>query len=192
MKSTMLLIAFGALCVAGYALFDDVRPHRETAHAAPRATPRLAPSAAPAWTPPPRPDIAVEQQPALARDEAPSSSEMHDRLQIAFTGMAVGDMHGSSRKLEGAVRAALPAKSNLRSVECRGSVCRVETTHPDADEFRAFVQGTFQPSSEIPSGPAFVSIVGQPVAGEPVTAVAFMAQPGTELPMQTAPSVSQR
>jgi hypothetical protein len=188
MKPTLLLIPFAALCVAGYVLFDDVQPH-ETARATPRAAPVPARPAVPAWTPP-RHDAGVE--PALARDEAPTSSEMHDQLQTAFSGMALGDEHGSTRSLEGAIRAALPAKSKLRSVECRGSLCRVETTHPDADEFRAFVQATFQASSKIPSGPAFVSLVGEPVAGQPMTAVAFMAQPGTELPVHATTATAAR
>lgn len=189
MKATILVLAFAAVCVAGYALLDGVRSHEVT-----RAEPRVAPPSArrdtpvrtPLARPEHRPDVAVEQPPAATRDEVQSTGEMLDRLQTAFAGETVGDVHGTARSLETAIRATLPPSSKLRSVECRGSFCRVETTHPDADEFRAFVQATFQASSKIPSGPAFVSLVGEPVAGQPLTAVAFLAQPGTELPMRVA------
>jgi len=197
MKPTIIVIAFAALCVAGYTLLDDVQP-REVARSEPRASPLPARTTTPAWTPPERserrPDIAVEHQPAVAAasDEALSAGEIQDKLQTAFGRAALGDVHDSTRGLEVAIRAALPASSKLRSVECRGSLCRVETTHPDADEFRAFVQATFQPSSSIPSGPAFVSLVGEPVAGQPMTAVAFLSQPGTELPVRETTASLER
>lgn len=187
MKKSLALVlgASAVVGVAAYHLLDDV----EIAEP-PDAQP-VAP-AAPSSRPTPRAiastTIARREEPTLpaapepTRDQAKSSRELHEQLQTSFASSALGDTYHATSGLEATIRRTLPEGSALRTVTCRGAMCRVETTHQNADEFRAFVQATFDASSTIPTGPAYASIVETPASG-PVVAVAFLSQSGTELPL---------
>jgi hypothetical protein len=180
----LILGAFAVVGVAGYRLLDDLETiepvHARTPVATTTTPARMtALPVAPSTRREP-PAIAVPSEPP--KEQARSSRELHEQLQSAFTSSAAGDTYSATAQLETTIRGTLPIGSTLRAVACHGPLCRVETTHTNADEFRAFVRATFDAPSKIPSGPAYVSIVETPASG-PVVAVAFLSQSGTELPL---------
>jgi hypothetical protein len=86
------------------------------------------------------------------------------------------------------LRGAIPAGATLRKLECRRSLCRVETSHPSLDEFASFARSTYfgpDPAGVL-NGPFHAGLVNEPGSGEPAIAVAFFGRQGTLLPMPGA------
>jgi hypothetical protein len=118
-----------------------------------------------------------------------TDDEVRDRLDAAFAGdAAVAPSQDRSPGLERRVRAVMPAGSSVRSLECRSSLCRIETVHPSVEEFRDFVQGgylTLDLATRVSTGPVFVGLLAPPVEGQPVVGVAFLGRDGAVLPTLT-------
>ncbi|WP_163992868.1 hypothetical protein [Pyxidicoccus caerfyrddinensis] len=84
---------------------------------------------------------------------------------------------------EGGVRAALPDHSLLRSVECRASMCRIETEHGDPERSQTFVRTAFMtPGRQVWNG-GFLSMRSEDSADGKVVMVTYLARQGMELPM---------
>ena len=84
----------------------------------------------------------------------------------------------------GGVRAALPDHSQLRPVECRASMCRIETEHADFDRSQSFVRTAFMtPGRQVWNG-GFLSMRAGDSADGKVVMVTYLAREGRELPMQ--------
>ena len=95
-----------------------------------------------------------------------------------------------ARDLPRRVEGVLPSGSNLESVSCGTTLCRVETTHATLSAYRTFTRSmSFWPKlgdTEIKTfwpGPTAFLVVSDP-GGEtdPVRAVAYLARPGDNLP----------
>jgi hypothetical protein len=117
--------------------------------------------------------------------EPPSSEQVRDGLEAFFHAEAVDSTwsQATADKLTRGIQGALRPGSRLQRVECRQTLCRIETSHPDIAEFRAYVHDTYLGHDiDIPSGGTFVGVLGEPTAGSPVVAVAYMAGKGNELP----------
>jgi hypothetical protein len=87
---------------------------------------------------------------------------------------------------EGTVRNALkrtmPEGSQMESLNCTASLCRIETTHASPGDYQKFVEASITgPESGLWNGAAFSSVVRDD-RGE-LTVVSFIAREGTELPM---------
>ncbi len=95
-----------------------------------------------------------------------------------------------ARELPGKVKAILPSGSGVDSVTCGSTLCRVETTHPTMEAYRAFLGGlTPMPKpgdtefKSLWAGPsAFLVLNDPPNDGQEVHAVAYMARAGNQLP----------
>jgi hypothetical protein len=107
---------------------------------------------------------------------APFGYETHDDFETAFRAdHPVAKSHDLEQRLAQGARAALPTKSTLRNVECRSMHCRVETAHSSLDEFIEFVDRAFLGNgTPLTTGPVYSSVLGEPRAGEPTIAVAYV------------------
>lgn len=153
----------------------------------------------------PRPAGPVEDENAGSADvkgaegragsgSAPSGEEILDHIETSFfADHPVASSQDVAQGLETGVRAVLPAESLVLSVECRNSLCRVETEHASLDEFQDFVQRAFltHDSTRVSNGPVFVGLLAEPAQGEPVVAVAYVGREGALLPMPAAASTTE-
>lgn len=116
---------------------------------------------------------------------APSSEEVRDRLQVFFNAEAVDSTWSreAAETLTKGIETRLPPGSRLHRVECRGTLCRIETSHLDADGFRTYAQSAFlSHETRVSSNGFFASLLGEPAAGASVTGVAYLAREGKQLP----------
>jgi hypothetical protein len=109
-----------------------------------------------------------------------TGEEIRDQMEAAFAGDApVTPDQDRAPELAERVRAVLPAGSSVRSLECRHSLCRIETVHPTIEDYRDFVQrgyATRDFAMRITRGPAIVALLAAPVEGEPLVAAAILGR----------------
>ena len=198
MKRWIVVIVFGVLGCSGYLLFatrDAATPPiarlEPGARAAARtsgppgipARPVLQARAVPASDERSDPRAPEAAETGSGPGSAVTAEDMRDQLQASFAALplATDDV---AHSLETGLRAALPAGSSVRNIECRGSLCRVETLHAGMDDFRDFVQRAFagHPLAAVSNGPVFVNLLEEPAPGRPVVAVAYVGREGTALP----------
>jgi hypothetical protein len=140
----------------------------------------------------PGPAEAEVSEHRAASGTPPTGEEMRDQLQASFA-VDAPVAPGQDRRpdLEKRVRAVIPAGSSVRSLECRSSLCRIETMHPSVEEFRDFVQRgylTLDFATRVSNGPVFATLLAPPAAGQPVVGVAFLGRDGAVLPGFTPPA----
>jgi hypothetical protein len=87
------------------------------------------------------------------------------------------------------IHALLPEGSELRSLDCRESLCRIETRHPDMARHVTFYQRALvDPATQLWNGPMYTAPVeDDPSWDGPIVAVAYLARPGKELPPVAEP-----
>jgi len=115
----------------------------------------------------------------------PSLEEAQARLASFFESELVDSSWRwkATDSLTKGVQAALPAGSTLRRLECRGTLCRIETEHADLAAFRTFAQNAFLNTvTRLGNSGFFSSLVGDSNADGPLTAVAYLAREGKQLP----------
>jgi hypothetical protein len=116
----------------------------------------------------------------------PTADEMRAQIEASFAGDAsVVPSQDRAPDLAKRVRAVMPAGSSVRSLECRSSLCRVETAHASLDEYLDFVKHgylTLDFATRVSSGPVFVALLTPPIEGQPVVGVAFLGRDGAVLP----------
>jgi hypothetical protein len=122
------------------------------------------------------------EQPTAAGSPV-TTDEIRDHIEASFVAAPPAASSDLVQRLESGVRALLPAGSSIRTVQCRGSLCRIETVHLGVDQLRDFVQHAFQDVPRVWNGPAFVSLLDEPTPGTPVVAVAYVGREGTQLPL---------
>jgi hypothetical protein len=158
----------------------DVANLRRVADAAPQARPAMATAADRSA------DAATSNLDDRAAPEPPSTDEVRDHLETAFAAeRTVASNPGRAYGVEQAVHAALPVGSSLRSVQCRGALCRIETVHTSIEEFHGFIRRAFQtPESKIANTPVFAGPLASAAPGKPLIVVAYLGSEGGMLPMQ--------
>ncbi|WP_437554868.1 hypothetical protein WME97_22800 [Sorangium sp. So ce367] len=158
------------------------RPERRIEAAAP--APAAPPAEAPAAPAPEPPGEENESAPTVER-RAAALAAVRERLEDTFTQQGT-DARWSAEAREAArekLSAALPDTSSLRSIECRSSMCRVETVHQDFEQYEQFVRSTFMnPQEALWRGGFFTLPVNDPREGELVT-VAYVGREGAPLPI---------
>jgi hypothetical protein len=164
---------------------EPVRPAAAAPAAEPAAPTETAPTeTAPTETAPTETAPTETAEPSTAKP-APNRGGMRDGLETLFQSDPY-DPAWSQRTTETLTRgihAVLPEGSRLQRLECRGRLCRIETSHADVDGYRAYTQGAFQgPETRVTTGAVFGTVIGEPVPGKPIAAVAFVARDGQELP----------
>jgi len=159
---------------------EDERPQR----VAPAIVPFVQAAAPSSEAQPNEPEHAPPTVPA--KPHSWTAQDLSDHYAAAFTAEDE-DADWASRARQTAeerVRADLPAGSELRSVECRASICRIETSHADRDGFREFARRAFNdPTTGVWNGGSFSTIVsGNTDPGTPIVVVSYLAREGSNLP----------
>lgn len=122
---------------------------------------------------------------ATAPPPAPSTDAIRDRMGEIFASERLDEGWDGAElaRLEKALPALLPPGSRIDRVECRSTMCRIESTHAGLDAFVDFARAAFSRETRVNEGPFFASVSAPPVAGQPVSTVAFIARKGHILPM---------
>lgn len=128
--------------------------------------------------------------PAVEKTASETLAEARDQLGERFYSEGVDSAwtQETTRQLERTLPALLPAGSAMRRVECRSTMCRVESTHPGLDEFGVFVRSAFVGDTRVSDGGFFAGLLSDPQPGQPVTTVAYVARKGHSLPMPERPA----
>ena len=124
----------------------------------------------------------AEQEQEAAKAEAAILS----RLDRAFTSEN-SDARWSgttANEVARALPAALPKGSNITAVNCKSSMCRLETTHESVESFREFNTSAFARAGQtIWKGGVYSAVREQSTRG--VVALTYLAKEGEELPLIT-------
>jgi hypothetical protein len=127
-----------------------------------------------------------EEQAAAAERDV---QKLRDSIESNFAAQPVDRKWGDSiaADVRAKVGAALREGSELRSIECRASICRLETSHPDEATYQAFVSKSLSsPEFNWQGAMAFAPLRTES-SGE-VTWVAYLMRPGYALPYPDAPN----
>lgn len=107
----------------------------------------------------------------------------HDALEAAF-GAESRDgawAMNAQRTAETALSAALPPRSAIRSVDCRATLCRVESTHASYAQAKTFVNQLTTRDSRPWNGGFYTGPVAQDASGA-VTFVTYLGREGVAMP----------
>jgi hypothetical protein len=75
----------------------------------------------------------------------------------------------------------LPEGVRVVSLQCRSSMCRLETSHPNLESFQGFIQQTVMRGEHNWNGPIMAALQGDPKQPGEVKAVVYLAREGTDL-----------
>jgi hypothetical protein len=129
-----------------------------------------------------------EDQPSKDnRDETKDSelteTDRHARVEAAFATQGADPHWKPEPALRAVLREASLAGASIRSVDCRSSMCRVETSHPDLENERAYVQVIAFPSPNQAARPFAAALFDEPTTspdGREVRTVTYFTRPGFE------------
>jgi hypothetical protein len=159
-----------------------------TPMSAPRAQTEGRPEAARPVPAPAAPKQVVEDpaSAAIAPPKAPpvDMTEMREQLEESFTKQRTDARwtDEARRTAETRLSVILPETSKLQALECRTSMCRIETVHQGLESYRQFVQDAFMnPETKLWNGGFFLIQLADPVDGKLVT-IAYLARDGAKLP----------
>jgi hypothetical protein len=137
----------------------------------------------------------IAEQPAPAEDPSHAGPppldviETRDQLEASFLRQH-GDVRWSGEAQRTAatrLSAILPETSKLQSLECRASMCRIETAHQGLESYQLFVRNAFMnPETKLWNGGFFTMQLDDPVNGKLVT-VSYLARDGEELAIVAEP-----
>jgi hypothetical protein len=154
---------------------------------------RVLPQAGAATSPRPASDKGTEGQQRRdttatppAPEPEPSTEELRDALEVRFNDEAP-DRSWSAQAAQEAraqVDAHLPADSRVLGVDCRTTLCRVETSHRSLENYRNFLTASFLSSEFEWQGPVMATILREESSGG-VVSVAYLTRPGSAPPYDT-------
>jgi len=129
---------------------------------------------------------------AEAREAAPHKPEtpieqfalVHDTLETAFASQAHDGVWAmeARRRMDATLLARLPVKSAVTSIDCRSTLCRIETTHDGYAYAREFVGQLLTPERQPWNGAFYTGPIAQDSRSGAVTFVTYLAREGVELP----------
>jgi hypothetical protein len=114
-----------------------------------------------------------------------SSADRREQLERAFASDATGDVPEELRQaMNERIATTLRKGSALLSLECKVSMCRIETSHRDRMGYEVFIQAAFLRSAHtVFSGPSFSVPLGDaPAQDGSLVGVTFLAREGRSLP----------
>jgi hypothetical protein len=116
---------------------------------------------------------------------APAPGAVRNGLEVAFISDQPDPKWGTLERgtLMKKFDSVLSDNSSITSLDCRSSMCRMQTRHADLGAFKKFLQSAFiDANSYVVNGAAHVSLLSDPSAQGPVDAVEFLAREGRNLP----------
>jgi hypothetical protein len=123
-----------------------------------------------------------KEEPRLALQPA----KLRERLDSTFHAEPFdsGWAGGAQRLAAERLRETLPEGSEVRSVECRSSLCRIETSHTDGPHYQEFVRKAFlNPDTKLWNGGLFSTRLDDASQAEGRTVVvAYLARDGQGIP----------
>jgi hypothetical protein len=139
--------------VAGYALWRDT-PQRPSVASAPAAS---------------------ESKPPRPADQTDSYLRL---LAAEFDRDRVDPAWNPSRQLISKVARLLTQGASVRALECRSSLCRLETSHPSSENYAKFTRDFVRiGGSPVWAGPVVFKLLPRPASGDGSTiAVAYLAR----------------
>jgi hypothetical protein len=132
-----------------------------------------------------QPDDEEGESRAPAEPRPVDMAEVSERIQGVFAQQGT-DAQWTARASQTArekLSSALPERSSLRTLECRSSMCRIETEHDDMAQMQQFMEEAFMDPQKRPwNGGFFAMPVSDPDTGK-VVVVSYLAREDEELPM---------
>jgi hypothetical protein len=122
---------------------------------------------------------------APPRRIGPDENEIAKRLEQRFSDEKPDPSWSpaSQRLITEHVRKGIPTESQVRSIECRRTVCRVESQHPSMEVYKKFVDDALLFPQGGWDGPVMTSILSR---SPEVRALGYLFRPGEDLePMLT-------
>lgn len=121
--------------------------------------------------------------PAASRTE--SFAAIHDTMEAAFVGetMDTSWARGAHKTAESSLSRHLPDGSRITSIECRSTMCRVESTHSHGRAADRFVNDALGEPDRTPWNGSFATgAIAEAEANGSVTMVTYLMREGNELP----------
>lgn len=138
-------------------------------------------------------DASPEPAPGTAREPAPPKqgetlieqfAPVHDALEAAF---ALESHDGAwsmeaQRRAETSLSAMLSPRAAIKSIDCRSTLCRVETTHDGYPDARGFVNRFVGPEPRPWNGAFYTGPVARDPGSGIVTFITYLAREGAAMP----------
>ncbi len=126
----------------------------------------------------------AEPRPAPAPADPPAPLDLRARFDSAFLTQRPDPAWtgAAGRLVEARIGAALPPASTLRAVECRASLCRIETDHPDLQHYQQFFQRGFIDADTRAWNGAVTTVELAEAGDGTLHALSYLAREGTALP----------
>jgi hypothetical protein len=120
---------------------------------------------------------------ASVQDEL-TAEGMHDQLEAAFQRDAIDLAWASTSQQLAQERLAklLPPTSTIRSIDCHGAMCRIETWHAGRDAYQEFFNRAFVDRSTMLWNGAVHNTLTAEGSGDAVSVVSFLSRENGELP----------
>jgi hypothetical protein len=118
--------------------------------------------------------------PAIASGQVgPASDDYSIHVETKFESEPIDRAWSPERELHGRVTGILPAGSSIRKLDCRSSMCRMETSHRDVESYRAFTLSVVSVDGAPPvwTGPAYFNVIREPARpDDELVAVAYLGR----------------
>jgi hypothetical protein len=136
---------------------------------------------------------AADDDGALEPQTSPTTPEVSDAERRAFVAQTfereARDLAWApASDLRALLRDTLPASAAIRALDCRQTLCRLETTHPDPQSQALFVQALMfgQPGRERPYGGALFDEPAAAPDGRGVRSTTYLLRSGHDMPTPAA------
>lgn len=138
--------------------------------------------------------VSADEDTALEPETSPKAPEISDAERRAFVAQSFDHeprdpTWAPESELRALLHDTLPAGAVLRALDCRQTLCRLETAHPDVASHATFVQSLMfgQPGRERPYGGALFDEPA-PAADDPgLRSTTYLLRSGRQMP--TPPAV---
>jgi len=118
-------------------------------------------------------------EPQSAENVPPPSPERElAHIQAEFAAEGNDPSWNPGRELQAKVEEVMPRGSVLRSIECRRSMCRMETSHADLDDYNKFAHEFLLARLDHPlwTGPTTFDVRSPTRAGEALVVVGYLGR----------------
>jgi len=128
-------------------------------------------------------------QPAKPQTRIEEFAAVYEVLDNAFGAQAHDGAWAmnAQRISETVLTAMLPARSTLRSVDCRATMCRIESLHENYANANAFVNKLTYPQARPWNGAFYTGPISEEASGA-VTFVTYLSREGSAMPAIPDPS----